>query len=432
MVAYREQYRPLTQRTMETYQTQYLARKFDFTKESRIARMIVQSVNEMMDREEHALAIERVKPFELYIDHSNRSLRLPLFKPEYLEPLYRGETFASARRYIRTTCLKRLRLILPSATESDLLRFIDPWALCRRTGPVRYSDTLLQTPIPYDEQASAEWKRMIDAIQPPSIEARMSTPDVSAPVSQIHALAGQIASETGLGMRVCRHLVEELILLRNICCPRTNQLISGQMPLVVTHVRAHLSEETATEFRRHTPVVVSVWSPGEKKSRPENTGACLQVLKKRMVRVCFEAYRQNGLLSLQELQWIFQISTARISELLRSVQQEAHIIVPTPGTVLDAGKSLTHKDIIVRLHLQGYDVKEICRMTYHSPKAVDNYIGTFEAVLILKLYQVAPVLMARILNKGPSLVQEYLELIDQYYPDVHQIKHFLQKKGVNI
>ena len=38
-------YRPLLDRTAENYQVQHLVRKFDFGKESRIARLIVQEIN---------------------------------------------------------------------------------------------------------------------------------------------------------------------------------------------------------------------------------------------------------------------------------------------------------------------------------------------------------------------------------------------------
>src|SRR5690606_30247858 len=138
-------------------------------------------------------------------------------------------------------------------------------------------------------------------------------------------------------------------------------------------------------------------------------------------RACFEAYRQNGLLSLMDLQWAFQISSARISELLRSVQREHNIVVPTPGTVLDAGKSLTHKDIIVSLHWQGHSVREIARMTFHSPRAVDNSIGPFEAVLALRMYGVPPPLLARVLRKGIRLVEEHLQLIEQLGIDETEI-----------
>ena len=156
----------------------------------------------------------------------------------------------------------------------------------------------------------------------------------------------------------------------------------------------------------------------------------LNLFKQRIIRVAFEAYKQNGLLTLAEMQWIFMVSATRISEFIRSGQCEHNIIVPTPGTILDAGRSITHKDIIVKLHLQGHSVKEISRITYHSPRSVDSYIGTFEAVLILYLYKMPVELMSRILKRGISLIREHLKLIDEVYSDALEIKKDLIKKGV--
>ncbi|ADI01924.1 DUF1670 domain-containing protein [Syntrophothermus lipocalidus] len=205
-----------------------------------------------------------------------------------------------------------------------------------------------------------------------------------------------------------------------------------EMPLIVTHVSARLSEDVSTRFRQLTPVIITVWKPEELDRQPDTVPGFLAQLKRRIVRVCFEAYRQNGLLTLMELQWIFQISAARISELIRSVQREHNLVVPTPGTILDAGRSMTHKDVIVGLHLQGYTVKDIARMTHHSPRVVDNYIGTFESVLILYLFGVPPELMARLLKRGISLINEHLKLVRERYRDHEEIKEYLASKGVKI
>ena len=90
---------------------------------------------------------------------------------------------------------------------------------------------------------------------------------------------------------------------------------------------------------------------------------------------------------------------------------------------------MTHKDIIVKLHLQGHNVKEIARITHHSPRSVDSYIGSFKAVLILYLYKMPVQLMSRILGRGVTLIHKYLKLIDEVYPDVIEIKKDLIRKG---
>jgi hypothetical protein len=429
-VNYREIYQPLVSRSIENYQIQYLARKYDFGKESRIAHLLVIRINQALIEAEKLVGITRVLPFELYVKKHRCKIRLPLFKAEYLEPIYQGKTFKASRKLIRRECLQVLRRFFPKITEEKMLTIIDPWALARRKGPTLYRDELQTDTTTYDERDTASWHQIIDQINPQLPTERMETPDISAPEKLVKELTTMVSYETGLGKTVARHLVEEVITLRNLCCPRTDSLKSGEMPLLVTHVRAHLSEEIATRFRRLAPVIITVWKPEEAKKIPQNVPESLSLLKKRIIRVCFEAYRQNGLLTLMELQWIFQISSTRVSELIRSFQNEHNIIVPTPGTVLDAGRSMTHKDIIVKLHLEGYSVREIARITHHSPRAVDNYVGTFEAVLILYLYGLPAQLMARLLQKGISLINEYLKLIEACYQDEREIRNYLITQGV--
>jgi hypothetical protein len=428
----REIYRPLTERTLENYQVSYLARRYDFGKESRVAYLIVGEINSQMEEAEARLGIQRVRPFELYVRRGKKSLRLPLFRPEYLEPIFAGEDFAVAKKMVLASCLKRYREVFPRAAQEQVLSIIDPWARLRRKGPSRYTDQIHTSLAPHDKEDSAYWRQQIESIRPALPTTRLGTLDLSAPESVVRRLSEFVATEAGLGRAVARQLVEEVITLRNVCCPRTRELKSGEMPVLTTHVRAHLSEEVATRFRRHAPVILTVWRPEELANCPQNVPHYLELLKKRIVRVCFEAYRQNGLLTLMELQWIFQISSTRISELIRSFEKEHNLIVPTPGTVLDAGRSITHKEVVVSLHLQGYTVKEIARITHHSPGAVDNYVGTFEAVLILYLFGVSPELMARLLRKGVTLIKEHLELIKEFYQDQQEIRKYLVAKGVRI
>jgi len=427
-----ELYRPLLERNLENYQAQHLARRYDFGKESRIAALVVAEVNRRMDETEAGLGVRRARPFELCLRQGGQEVTLPLLRPEYLQPVLAGGTFAQARGLVFDACAERLRRVRHKVRSEEALSIIDPWALVRRKGPNRYVDNVQDTVLPLDELDTAAWKRELDRIRPQLPTTRLSVLDLSAPQTVVDSLVAFTVTETGLGPVVARQLVEELIVLRNICCPLTKQLKHGEMPVLATHAHASLSEELATRFRRHAPVIVTVWTAEELRRQPQSVPECLAQLKRRIVRVCFEAYHQNGLLNLMDLQWIFQISTARVSELIRSFQKEHNIVVPTPGTILDAGRSMTHKDIIVNLHLQGHTVREIAKITYHSPRSVDNYIRTFQGVLILKIFGVPPRLMATLLQKSPNLVEEHLELMRRFYPNENQLRQYLREQGVNI
>ena len=93
---------------------------------------------------------------------------------------------------------------------------------------------------------------------------------------------------------------------------------------------------------------------------------------------------------------------------------------------------LTHKDIIVRLYLKKMTVLEISRQTYHAPRSVDAYLKVFDSVLILHLYNLPLKLIARVLNRGESLIEEYLQLVKENLKEVREIRIYLQSRGVKL
>jgi len=426
-VNHRNLYQPIIDRSLINYQIQYLARNYDFGKQSRIAALIVQEVNSGIEKIEQELGIQRVHPFHLYTKWRGVKIGLPLFRPEYLDPILNGiGDFRESRTLVIDQCRKVCERAKARIKDIQLVGLVNPYSLVRTRYRRPWTDQAGTT------QFQSTLRDEIDNIRPRAPFDRIDAMDTGAPVSLINELTGYVEHEGGMGHTVSNHIVQELITLRNVCYPRTRHLKSGEMPFLATSVNAHLSEEVATRFRRLTPVILTVWTQEERDYHPWKNPITDEMLKKRIVRVCFEAYRQNGLLSLMDLQWIFQISSRKVSELIRSTQKECNIIVPTPGTILDSGRSITHKEVIINLYLQGYSVREIAKMTYHSPRAVDNYIGTFESVLILKLYGIPKKLMARILRKGISLIEEHLELTKQHFKNEEEIKRLIYMKEVKV
>ncbi|MEW6398879.1 MAG: DUF1670 domain-containing protein [Bacillota bacterium] len=86
---------------------------------------------------------------------------------------------------------------------------------------------------------------------------------------------------------------------------------------------------------------------------PDSYQEFLEFQARRMARVLQEAYVQDGLLSFAELQWVFLASAGTVSRAVDFYQRKNHVILPCPGTVLDMGRMLTHKELVVHLHLQG-------------------------------------------------------------------------------
>jgi hypothetical protein len=421
-------YRPLLERSLENYLVQHLARNYDFGKESRVASLLVRKINAEIEQVEQNLGILRIDPFHLYLKWRGADLALPLFASEYLSPILHGnDGFRASRKLVFAACGKAAKQT--KIANYELRGVIDPRFSIRSTR--RWPKAVDITAEGKEHRHVEQLREQIQHLRPNSPFERIDVLDKGAPSTLVDRLSRFVEQEGGQGPTVANHMVQELITLRNVCCPRTRHLESGEMPFLATSVNAHLSEEVATRFRRLKPVILTVWTKEELQRRPWDNRHSDEELTKRIVRVCFEAYRQGGLLSLMDLQWIFQVSSTLISTLIRTAQKQATIIVPTPGTILDAGRSMTHKGIIIELHLQGHTVREISRITFHSPRAVDNYIGTFESVLILDLYHIPKRLMARILKKGITLIEEHLNLARKHFRDEEDRKRLLAWKEAN-
>lgn len=126
-----------------------------------------------------------------------------------------------------------------------------------------------------------------------------------------------------------------------------------------------------------------------------------------------EAVAQDALLTREDLAYrIFGVSVRTISYDLAALRG----LIPAPalplrGTVHDIGPVLSHRVTIITHALAGQTTTEICRQTHHSPDAVANYLALFTRVVQLQVAGYTVAQMAFLLHRGPSLIQQYVDLI---------------------
>jgi hypothetical protein len=63
---------------------------------------------------------------------------------------------------------------------------------------------------------------------------------------------------------------------------------------------------------------------------------------------------------------------------------------------------------------------------------VDAYLKVFQSVLILSLYDMPIPLMARVTGRGQALIEEYIALVQEHFPNRHEIKRYLNEHGLEI
>jgi hypothetical protein len=75
------------------------------------------------------------------------------------------------------------------------------------------------------------------------------------------------------------------------------------------------------------------------------------------------------------------------------------------------------------LALAGKTTSEICNILRHSPEAVANYLATFVRCAQLHEQKLEVGQIAFLLRRGPSLMRQYLELLEECRHDKNQAYH---------
>lgn len=130
----------------------------------------------------------------------------------------------------------------------------------------------------------------------------------------------------------------------------------------------------------------------------------------RLQRVCYEAFQQGGLLTVEDI--AHRLLNCGERTVCRDIEafKEQGIILPLRSTVKDMGKSISHRTQIIKEWLHGNEYSEISRKTNHSIDAVANYIDKFKRIVCLAKDNYEIKTIAFMVKLSPSLTQEYYSI----------------------
>ena len=97
------------------------------------------------------------------------------------------------------------------------------------------------------------------------------------------------------------------------------------------------------------PVVLTLLAPEDLDMPLVNRGDLKALKVRQLERITAEAWRQDGVLTMLDLEWLLGVNGALVRELLGLYQEQFGVLLPTAGTVLDMGRTLTHKTIVVEM-----------------------------------------------------------------------------------
>jgi hypothetical protein len=132
---------------------------------------------------------------------------------------------------------------------------------------------------------------------------------------------------------------------------------------------------------------------------------------KKIERWTHQAHDQGALLSQLDLAVLLTTTETTAGQYVREYHNIYSRPLPTRGNVQLIGSGQTHKREIITLHLKGYLVPLICKMTNHSKESVERYIHDYEAIKLLASKFDDIDLISRIVRLKASVVQQYLDLL---------------------
>lgn len=430
----REQtYSPLGALRMETSAYQMCASRFDFGINSAILRHLVQRTFAALEDYDRQNRIQRAQPFTLTINWRGQVVPVSLLNPNIVSQLLSGTPPGQVTRAIAENLFKELLRRDETVTMEDVRRLLCPASLLSCGG---YYPRGKKEPA---ATANIDTFRMDLA----KLRQELSVPadlvplpeELPPPPQTVLAAVGPVIEKEGRSEESARSFISHLMALRERFCPPLDQLRAGQLVAVALDQRDRRMS-TPMKFRAHVPVRLTVYHEAEiaalERLGPQDRQAIDEILEQRVARILTEAYCQGGLLSILLVSLLTHQSTSRTTRLVNHFEALHQLILPTPGTILDAGSKLTHKAAIVRLHLTGADCKQIALQTFHAEEAVSRYIDDFERTLLAVAYDLPMQTLCRVLKLSKGLVEQYLALIAEHIGDIDAVKSLVNQKDKNI
>ena len=169
------------------------------------------------------------------------------------------------------------------------------------------------------------------------------------------------------------------------------------------------------ENTRLVPVVLELLSPEDiDYVIAQGTGVGLR--RRRVARILQQAYEQGGVLSCADVALMLGVSASTIARDVREVEEQKDTQLPRRGTVHDLGCSVTHKATICYKRLvEKKPTSQVASETNHAPEGVEYYVQCFQRVRLCMDKGMSTEEISLATGHGTSLVEEYLEMIEEYF-----------------
>ncbi len=401
-----------------------LALRFDFTQDSWICQNIVAKFIETLENWEKENNIERLKPGEILLPYKGELIVVPIFDKKTIDILIETKLFQPYKKRVFEKVFTLLKSIDKEATLADVHSLISKRDTIDRCPPgtkFDLNDLDIDPTFP-----------LINPIDIGIKLNKLKPANIHPPIEIKNNLTNYCIEQLGIKPFVAKNILEYFLERRSCFLPIKSSIKPGQFVWLGTSIRKSKKVGFVLIQRKQIPIILTLYSPEEINSTPENLSQLNKQMMKQMARITTEAYLQETLLSDDELQLLYLRSASVISKLIRKYMKVNKVILPTPGSILDAGTMFTHKELVIDLSMQGYYTKEIAKKTYHDPRSVDAYLRVFNSILVLWYYKLPPLLISMVTEKGINVVKEHIDILIKYFPDRNAIKNYLNQIGIAV
>jgi hypothetical protein len=160
---------------------------------------------------------------------------------------------------------------------------------------------------------------------------------------------------------------------------------------------------------RMRTVVLTLDAGGSDLELREREGV-IGLRRRRLERIANEAFQQGGLLTVEDI--ANRLLNCGERTVIRDIKalKEKGVCLPLRSTIRDMGRSISHREMIVRHWLSGMEFSEISRQTSHSIDAIANYVEKFKRVICLAKDNHEIKTIAFLVKISASLAQQYYDL----------------------
>ena len=156
--------------------------------------------------------------------------------------------------------------------------------------------------------------------------------------------------------------------------------------------------------------VVLTLDAGEDDLQVRERKGVIGLRRHRLQRIATEAFQQGGLLTVEDIaNRLLNCGERTITRDIKALKEKG-ICLPLRSTIKDMGRSITHREMIVRYWLLGMEFSQIAHKTNHSIEAIANYVEKFKRVICLAKDNHEIATIAFLVKISLSLAQEYYEL----------------------